>query len=139
MAADRRKERAVNVILFAKKLSDKCGSRLLSAVASEASEENLEIIRSFRSLAERLYRIPKRIAVMVLLAADQKQLSELVSISELMEDLRIILVLPDREGKTFSRGNTLRPRFLTYTDHGIDDVAPVLRKMLANCGHSNRQ
>ena len=43
MAADRKKERAVNVILFVKKLSDKCGSRLLKAVPSSDSDKNLEI------------------------------------------------------------------------------------------------
>ena len=44
--------------------------------------------------------------------------------------LRLILILPDREKGTISKGHLFRPRYLTYADGDFLDVAAVLAKMI---------
>ncbi|MCD6199973.1 MAG: hypothetical protein J7K15_15635, partial [Deltaproteobacteria bacterium] len=54
------------------------------------------------------------------------------SVRDLIWDLRLILILPDREAGTIAKGHILRPRFLTYLDSDFTEVAAVLKKMLSN-------
>ena len=70
--------------------------------------------------------------IAILLAASKEELQELVSVGELLEDIRIILVLPDTDRDTVANAHILRPRYLTYVDSDFSDVAAVLSKMLSN-------
>ena len=74
----------------------------------------------------------------VLLAASKGQLSELLSLRELLNDVRIILILPDRGRETISQGHLLRPRFLSYADGDLTDVIAVLSKMLERLNRNSK-
>jgi hypothetical protein len=41
------------------------------------------------------------------------------------------LILPDADPQTIARGHNLRPRYLSNIQSDFQDVAAVLRKMLA--------
>lgn len=92
--------------------------------------EDVEICRTLGSLSQRLRRIEDRPSVLILFAMDERDLSELLAMRALFRDLRIILLLPDRERETISKGHSLMPRFLAYCDGNFRDVAAVLNKML---------
>ncbi|MCJ7779472.1 MAG: hypothetical protein MUQ27_01475, partial [Acidimicrobiia bacterium] len=47
-------------------------------------------------------------------------------IRDLLDRIRIILILPDRNKDTINKGHTLFPRFLTYVDGNFDWVTAVL-------------
>ncbi len=70
--------------------------------------------------------------ITVLLAGTQKELSDILSIKDLLHDVRIILILPDRDKDTISKGHTLYPRFLADMDGDFSWVTAVLKKMLSN-------
>ncbi|NVM57217.1 MAG: hypothetical protein HWN51_03755 [Desulfobacterales bacterium] len=70
--------------------------------------------------------------IAVLLAASREELSDILSIRDLLTDIRVILVLPDRDDDTIAKGHTLRPRFFTYADSDFVEIAAVLSKMLAS-------
>jgi hypothetical protein len=72
------------------------------------------------------------------LAANKEDLLYLVANKELIWNLRVILILPDREEDTVTKGHLLRPRFLTYADGNFLDVATVLGKMLQSRYPENR-
>ena len=93
-------------------------------------KKNLEIHRSIVSLSQRLRTPTFDVGISVLLASAKKELSDLLSIRDQLLDLRIVLILPDREDDTISQGHTLYPRFLTYTDGNFRDLRAVLHKML---------
>ena len=52
----------------------------------------------------------------------------ILELSELLHDRRIILVLPDSEPETVSLGHILRPRFITYGDSDYMDVSAIMGK-----------
>jgi hypothetical protein len=67
--------------------------------------------------------------VFVFLVSDRRELQGLIECREWLRDSRLILVLPDEEMETVSRGHVLRPRFITYAESDFIDVSAVLGKM----------
>jgi hypothetical protein len=123
-------EKSMNVLLY---LSYGSGSEkicLLNKIESAVIGQTVEIINDFRNLLERLKRFSHTIAVAILFVCSKDALSDILSVKELLEDVRIILILPDRLPETISKGHLLRPRFMTYADSDFEDVKAVLNKML---------
>jgi hypothetical protein len=113
--------------------------RLQSKIEPLVSKNQTEICRTIDGLSRRLRQPRYNLAVAVLLAASRQDLLDLFSIRDLLDDLRVILLLPNRKKDTIAKGHTLRPRFLTYADSDLSDVAAVLSKMLQNSHHDNNR
>ncbi|MBE9582058.1 MAG: hypothetical protein IMF18_10615 [Proteobacteria bacterium] len=110
------------------------GERLHRVIEVLVPKREIEIFRTIESLTRRLHRpgLGHNMTIAVFLAASKEELSELVSIRNLLADLRIILVLADAQGDTIAKGHTLRPRFLTDVDSDFLDIVAVLGKMLSS-------
>ena len=67
--------------------------------------------------------------VLILIPARREQLEQLLTIKELLQDFRLILILPDSAEETVTRGHLLMPRFLTFTDNDMAEVHHVLGRM----------
>ena len=107
------------------------GKQLRRVIEKLVSKDNVEIYQSVESLSLRLRQPADSLPIAaVLLAARRGDLSELLSIRDLLRDIRIILVLPDRDEDTIAKGHTLRPRFVSYSDSNFTDVCSVLGKMI---------
>ncbi len=96
-------------------------------------EENLEIYRSIEELVHGLYRLYSYDTILLLQAKDREELLRIVSLRDLLQGLRVILLIPDREGDTISLAHRLRPRFLSNGENDFSDTFSVLQKML-ECG-----
>ena len=77
----------------------------------------------------------RRIAI--LLASSREELQDILSIRELLEDTKIILIVPDTNPDTVAKGHTLRPRFLSDCNSDFVDVAAVLGQMIRKLGQNN--
>ncbi len=105
-------------------------SRKLFQVIEELRlEKRSEICRTIRELTGKLRYPEERPRVGVIMAPNRKDLSDVLSIRELLHTLRVLLILPDSEYETVSLGHTLRPRFLTDKRSSFADLVEVLRKM----------
>ena len=112
-------------------LAHKAGFRLEEAVATVVPEQTTEVVHTPAGLARRLRRPHNGLEVAVILATRQKQLRELQSLDQMLESLRIILILPDAAPQTIARAHSLRPRYVTNMHSDFQDVSAVLRKLLA--------
>ena len=121
----------MNLLLYATEPQG-TGKQLQKVIEELFPENNTEIYRTIDGLSHRLRQPRYDLAVVVLLAASKQDLLDLLSIRDLLDDLRVILLLPNREKDTITKGHTLRPRFLTYADSNFLDVAAVLSKMVRN-------
>jgi hypothetical protein len=92
--------------------------------------ENTEIYSTIDTLGKRLRRPSYNIAIAVLLISSREELRDVLSIRHLFGNIKIVLILPDRNNETIVIGHKLRPRFLSYTDSDFIDVAVVLENML---------
>ncbi len=124
-------------ILFYESPKDGAGERLQREVEALIPQEEKEIHCSIESLSRRLRQPHNKLGIAVLLTEDLKSLSDLLSIREVLLDLRIILILPDRKEATIAMGHALHPRFLSYADSNFKDVAAVLKKMIGLSDNNN--
>jgi len=107
-------------------------NKLQRKVEPLVSKTQVENYSSIKDITQRLQRPMKEEVVGIFMPSGERDLSDLLSINHLVKDIRIILVLPDRDEKTISIGHSLRPRFLTYADGDLSDVAAVMIKMMGN-------
>ena len=126
----------MKVLYFAPMENGVC-ERLQQKIEAVIPAENMEIYRTFEDLSERFHQPLNNLSVAVLLAASREDLQELLSIRDLITDVRLIAVLPDRKKETIAKGHLLRPRYLAYADGDFADVVAVLRKMLENINNNS--
>ncbi len=106
------------------------GEQLRKMIENIVPNENTEIYSTIDTLGKRLRRPSYNIAIAVLLISSREELRDVLSIRHLFDNIKIVLILPDRNNETIVIGHKLRPRFLSYTDSDFIDVAVVLENML---------
>ena len=101
-----------------------------------ASEESIEMYQSIEELKQCLKRLFNHETIVILRARDREELLRIVSLSDLLQGLRIILLIPNRDKETISIAHQLRPRFLSNGESDFSDTMSVLQKMVQ---HINRK
>lgn len=109
---------------------DEAGQRIEAVIHELISRADTEICQTVASLSRRLRQPGNGVTIAILLTISKKDLGDILSLSDLLSDLRIVLVLPDRDKDTIAKGLTLRPRFLTFADSDFTELSAVLGKML---------
>lgn len=64
----------------------------------------------------------------------REDFDQIFVLRELLDDIPLIIVLPDGNEDLVPRAHLLRPRFVTFWDQGLREVPAVLNRML---GHAN--
>lgn len=121
----------MNLLLYIAK-TDGVAERVERLAEALVSRERTEICRTKESFYQRLCRPVDDLAVSVLLAADKKDLSDMMSMKELIWRLPTILILPDTGEDSIAKAHMLRPTFVSHTDSNFLGVSAVLTRMLEN-------
>lgn len=119
-------------VLFYSGKSKKAGKLIQIIIEGQASREMIEVFSAIEDLSARLRRRRYDLILLILLISSQKELTEMLLIRDLLADIPVILILPDRKKKTIDLGHKFCPRFLSYMDSDFSDVALVLNKMMSN-------
>lgn len=121
----------MNLFIYSSK-SKGATNRLRGRVESCMQGHTPETFNSVAHLSHRFCRPYARggDSIAVLYAADRQDLANLLSIRDLLDDVRIILILPDDKKETVSAGHRLRPRYISYAGGNFENVAAVLNKMM---------
>ena len=119
----------MEVLLYATEADD-AGKRLARIITTTLAGLDIQVCQSINSLTQKLRQPRDCFFIVVLLAHNKKELSNILSLKDLFWDLRLILILPDQEKNTIAKGHKLYPRFLSYIDSDFKVVAAVLEKML---------
>lgn len=88
-----------------------------------------ETISSPEELSTILCTPLNEIAVIIAAPSSVKTLSGLVEMKALFDNVRMILVLPDRSRHALLLGSKLSPSFITYRDNDAGDIISVLNKI----------
>lgn len=109
------------------------GNRAMEkVVAAVARMTDVEVYRDLEMLA-RWFGRPRFVLdqpIMVLVPGGKRDLVRIASMNAFLEEVPLILVLPDTKEETAVLGHTLRPRYVSYRDGDFEDVAAVLGRML---------
>ena len=123
---------ASNVLVFKSSASLGLGDELLDSLENALPRKcKLEIYDTMRDLVRRLRQPRDGLDIAVLFVASKDELIQIHLIRDLFAGMRLILILPDQRSETLSAGLVFRPRFMTYVDQNLSEVASVVRKMLA--------
>ena len=106
------------------------GDRLLKMIDDQVSTVTVETHRSLADFRQGLLQQQQKPDAAVLMAADVKELKRIITLEKLLTDMRILLILPDRNKETVSAGHRLRPRFMSYADSDFEDVVAVIKQIL---------
>ena len=96
-------------------------------------EKKMEVYRTFDNLSQRLKQAVRSETIVLLVPASRQELQEILNKRNLLHGVRTIVVAPDDEMETIAIAHQLRPRFLTYLNNDLEDLAAVMLKM--NAGH----
>lgn len=99
-------------------------------VIKNVAKNSLQIFRNTEDLAWMLRRPWNRCAVAILVAANTRDFDNFLSLQPLLEDVKVLLVLPDREPATALKGHKLYPRFFSYLDGDLKGVLAALKIIL---------
>ncbi len=119
----------MKTIILATNSKGETGYRLLSSVKSAVTVSSDAVFESVDEFCNGFKKLRGQVDVAILVAESQQQLIDILSLHDLLENVRVILVLPDRVHDTTSKGLLLRPRFMEYVDGNFEDIAAVLNKM----------
>jgi hypothetical protein len=110
--------------------TENAGERLLKVIELLLPDKKFELCRSVDELSKRLRQPVFNPTIAILLTSSGKELQDILSIRELLEDTKIILIVPDTNPDTIAKGHMLRPRFLSDCNSDFVDVAAVLGQMI---------
>jgi hypothetical protein len=117
-------------ILFYSSIRDYPGIEIRERLKTLVPEDSLELYESIEELARGIRQLYDHHTIVLLQARDREDLLRIVSLGDLLQGLRVVLLIPDREEETISLAHRLRPRFLSNCENNFSDAMNVLRKML---------
>ncbi|MCB2149603.1 MAG: hypothetical protein KQI81_24190 [Deltaproteobacteria bacterium] len=117
------------LLLYAK---DRNGvsQELKQILNGRSSDACLETYSNLDDLFQRLRQPRLNLKIGVLSIGSEAELDRLLTIRELLSDMRLVLVLSGRDPQTVSKAHALAPRFITFSDAGIDPLVSVVEKMM---------
>ena len=128
----------MNLFVYTKQEND-VSNRLIHVIMGLKEVNSIEILHNFESFKSHvLLKLEKRQALGVLCITTEQELNTMLSFHAYLENMKLILILPDRNRQTISDGHKLHPRFVSYVDSDFSDVGAVLEKMIENNHHGDQ-
>lgn len=121
----------MNVLVYVNQTDDSA-KKFISVIPTLSAKDNVKIYHTLDDLATRLRQPEVDQTVIVLFAASREELGGILSLRDFLQDRKIIIILPDREQDTITKGYSLHPRFLTFVDSDFGDAVAVINKMTKN-------
>lgn len=117
-------------LLFYASKNDENENRLKTAIQSATAGETIERFTQLDDLRNRLRNIIEPDSIMILAAVDREELLKMQAFRDMLTEIFIILVLPDRQESTIKLAHLLRPRFLSTVEDDFTDLNQIVAKMI---------
>lgn len=104
--------------------------RFLALLEMTIPKKNFEICRSITELSASLGMPLLKVRVAVLFAATQTEITRILTLGDLMADVKSILVLAEEDKDTMAKVHRLRPRYITWMDCDPIDIVTVVKRMV---------
>ena len=117
-------------IFFYFKVGDQPGDKLEKIIKTHLPGVEMAVYRTIDDLSQSLRHPIEDSGVAILLASNQENLKNILSVRYLFQNIRIILLVPSKEAEIVALAHQLRPRFLTDINSDLAEITAVLKKML---------
>ena len=118
----------MKLLLYARK--DEIGQRLRERIQDLMLNNVMESFKAIDNFIQRLRQPVNEFSLAVILADSRNELNKIIELGDLLEGLKIIIILPDRSPETVSAALKLHPRYMGYADGDFLDVSMVAGRML---------
>lgn len=115
----------MKTILYADGLKT-LAKNLKSMIHAQISGIQVESCNSIEHISQTLRQPINNVSVVILLIASIEELIQVHSVHPLFDNIRVILILPDRSNDTIALGFRFKTSFISYVDNNLQDVAAVL-------------
>ncbi len=123
-------------LIFFAKPGGRSVEKLTTMMQSIVDNGNLEVCESIDNLVISLLRPGLGPDAVVLYATDHEDYLRLSGITDLLSELRIILIMGKGSCENMSLAHKLRPRFLAEFGNDCKEIRSVLEKMANNVNGS---
>ena len=110
-------------------------NRVVEALLKELAGCKVVRCRSFGTMEKRLRKPRNGLEIVLVVVEEIEEIARIGDIQGLIRDLRLVVVLPERDSQMVSSAHKLTPRFIGYADDGFDQIGAVLRKMMDRSLH----
>ncbi len=110
--------------------TDAVGKKLIRSVQEVVLLQDILIANTMDKLFVNLSRPGGGIAATIIVASSEEELFNFELFRDILLRAPLILILPDHEKETITKGHALRPRFLSYIDSDFSQVRDVLKKII---------
>jgi len=117
-------------LIFYEKIGNDIAGQLIRMMRAPIEKDEVHVYRRINDLSHELAQLSNYLFLLVIIVKDREDLVNIQEIKGLFRDMRIIVILPDRESETVKLGHELQPRFLTFRDADVSEVSRILGKML---------
>jgi hypothetical protein len=121
---------AIMNLLFYATIDNRASRKVFAIMRLQGKAFGLEFYRDIIVLMRRLRQPAKELAAAVLFTASVKDINDLIAVRHFLDDMPVILVLPNDSEEFIRKGHLLRPRFLTFADSSPKEIGTVLNNML---------
>ncbi len=97
------------------------------------SDLDVSIKRTTKQFFRQLQHPALRPQIVVLMISGIQELKEFSEFRALMQNIYIILILPNQDSSLLALGLDLYPRFLTVVDNDFKEITAVIRKLITRC------
>jgi hypothetical protein len=101
----------------------------LDSLQSVTPPNEIEIYRSLDGFQKRLLLPIDSDVIALLIPAGDADLQNLVALSEFLNGIPVLIVLPDQDPKMVAIAHQLRPRFLTFEGDDDSYLLSVIEKL----------
>jgi|GEM_PF-353268 len=121
----------MDILVFIHHHSGAVGRQLRQSLVS-AGPSQICYIRTVDDLVRRLRQPDMHSGenIVLLLADTHQRLSDIFSVRNLLKDIQLILILPDKRKDTIRTGYKLYPRFMSDITYDFKDVMVIMNEML---------
>ncbi len=129
---------AISLIFYIPAAEADAGKRLLRIVETIVPGERINIHRTIQGFSGRFMRPTAEPMIAVIFISSREDLGEIIAMRDLLQEIPLVLILPDNDRDMVAKAHSLRPRFLTYTDSDAREVSGVLSRMMGKLGRELR-
>jgi hypothetical protein len=116
-------------IVFYRKRNGSKETELQDAIEDTLQGYKIEVCETVNDLLMKLRSMGRDRMIVVLMVSDENDIKDILTIKPLLDDVRIVLILPDAGDDMVAMGHKIHPRFLSFLDGNFQEVAAVLEKI----------
>lgn len=117
-------------LLYYASKNEESENRLEAAIRTAIPDVTIEHFTQLSGLRDRLRSIVEPDSIMVLAAVDRAELLKMQAFRDMLTEIFIILVLPDREKSTIHLAHLLRPRYISQLQDDFSELNQIVTKIV---------